>query len=131
MIFKVLTLFSCICLVGCGLFNPTTSTHDEGDEESGQQFSKNATYDMTRNGARLILNFDSPSSSFVGAVENTTSGTLSRVRVEVHLSNGTELGPTEPMDLNAGETIDVTLDASGENFETWSAHPEVGGGGSA
>jgi hypothetical protein len=49
------------------------------------------------------------------------------VRVEVHLSNGVELGPTTPQNLAAGEAIEVTLVATDESFETWSAHPEVGG----
>ena len=45
---------------------------------------------------RLILHYDAASNSFKGTVENTTSGVLDRVRIEVHLSNGTELGPTTP-----------------------------------
>ena len=49
---------------------------------------------MVRNGARLILSYDAASNSFKGTVENTTSNVLTRVRVEVHLSNGAELGPT-------------------------------------
>ena len=31
------------------------------------------------------------------SVENTTEATLKQVRVEVHLSNGTELGPMPPL----------------------------------
>ena len=60
---------------------------------------------------------------------NTTKATLKRVRVEVHLSNGVELGPTTPMDLAPGQSIDVSLPATGQNFATWGAHPEVGSGG--
>ena len=51
------------------------------------------------------------------------------VRVEVHLSNGTELGPTTPGDLAPGEMIPVNLQATDEPFTGWTAHPEVGGGG--
>lgn len=110
----------------CG--SSTTTGHDEGDEESGQQFTRDQTYDKIRNGARLILSYDPQANAFTGTVENTTSQTLSRVRVEVHLSNGKELGPTKPQDLKPGEKMNVTLTAQGENFNKWSAHPEVGGG---
>ena len=99
---------------------------EQGQEQSAVQFSKSDTYDHTRNGARLILTFDRKANEFVGTVENTTDDTLSRVRVEVHLSNGTELGPTTPTDLDPGEAMDITLTATEEAFGTWSAHPEVG-----
>ena len=98
----------------------------EGGEESGTQYGLDDTYDQVRAGARLIISYDRSRNTFVGTVENTTSGTLERVRVEVHLSNGIELGPTTPVDLAPGETAGVALEASGEPFETWSAHPEVG-----
>ena len=126
MLFRVLTIIAIISLmIGCDQTNRTT-THDEGDEESGQQFTKSETYDMTRRGARLILNFDPMTNLFNGTVENTTNTTLNRVRVEIHLSNGTELGPTKPTDIPAGKKIDIILDAAGEAFDTFSAHPEVG-----
>ena len=48
------------------------------------------------------------------------------VRVKFHLSNGIELGPTEPKDLEPGKTMKVSLAAMDEEFETWGAHPEVG-----
>ena len=67
---------------------------DDGDEESNVELTLNDQYDKVRNGARLILNYDAQSNSFKGTVENTTNETLKRVRVEVHLSNGKELGPT-------------------------------------
>ena len=104
----------------------------EGDgEESAQQYGLTDTYDVVRRGARLILSYDTEANAFIGTVENTTSETLPRVRIEVHLSNGIELGPTPSLDLPPGEISDVRLDASQEPFETWSAHPEVGGGDSA
>ena len=99
--------------------------HD-GEEENGTELGKNETYDEVKNGIRLILSYDSQTSSFVGTIENTTNNTISNVRVEVHLSNGVELGPTTPVDLAPGETQDVTLSAVGEDFEKWSAHAEVG-----
>ena len=58
-------------------------------------------------------------------VENTTEGTLCAIRVEVHLSTGTELGPTASVDLAAGQTTPVTLPTEGEAFESFTAHPEL------
>ena len=49
-------------------------------------------------------------------MENTTDSTLRRVRIEVHLSTGIELGPTTPMDMAPGQVIDVDLAASGDAF---------------
>jgi len=106
-------------------------SHAEGDgegEESGQQFAKNETYDNVRNGARLILNYDPNTNTFAGTVENTTNQTLSQVRVEVHLSNGIELGPTTPTHLAPGQKVNVELSAAGQDFNKWSAHPEIGSG---
>ena len=102
------------------------SGEDGGEEESGTQFALNETYDKVRAGARLILQYDSTANAFVGTVENTTETTLTRVRVEVHLSNGIELGPTTPVNLAPGQIADITLPASSQPFTSWSAHPEVG-----
>jgi len=99
---------------------------DAEGEESGTELALNDTYDTVRNGARLILAYDAQSNSFNGTVENTTENTLERVRVEVHLSNGTELGPTAPGDLKPGEKRNITLKATSTGFDGWSAHPEVG-----
>ena len=100
----------------------------DADEESGTQLTLSEIYDHVRNGARLILAYEVQSDSFKGTVENTTSETLKQVRVEVHLSNGKELGPTAPTDLAPGEKIEVLLIAMGTDFESWNAHPEVGEG---
>lgn len=100
--------------------------HQQEGEESAEQLGKADTYDHTRDGARLILTYSEADNAFSGAVENTTDATLARVRIEVHLSNGIELGPTTPGDLAPGESRAITLAASDEPFETWNAHPEVG-----
>ena len=100
--------------------------HGEEGEESGTQLALNEIYDESRNGARLLLAYDQANNAFRGAVVNTTDKTLERVRVEVHLSNGRELGPTTPADLAPGEKREVTLVATSKDFEGWSAHPEVG-----
>ncbi len=102
------------------------SESGESDEESGTQIALSEIVYEVRAGARLVLSYDSDADAFVGTVENTTGATLSRVRVEVHLSNGTELGPTTPIDLAPGQIVDVTLPATSEPFTSWSAHPEVG-----
>jgi ribosomal protein L19 len=98
----------------------------EKGEESGTQYSIKQKYDQVRNGARLILSYDKKSNSFKGVVINTTKKTLERVRVEVHLSNGTELGPTKPGNLKPGQKRNITLKATKKPFERWNAHPEVG-----
>ena len=103
----------------------TEGENDGEGEESGTRLALDEIYDTVRNGARLILRYDSASNSFVGTVENTTDNILRRVRVEVHLSNGTELGPTTPVDLAPGEVIDVTVSAAGEEFTGWTPHAEV------
>ncbi len=110
--------------------NQDSGSATESQEESGTELALNESYDQVRNGARLILAYDAQSNSFNGIVENTTVNTLKQVRVEVHLSNGVELGPTRPTDLNPGESIDVTLTAKSNGFDGWTAHPEVGEGGS-
>ena len=102
--------------------------HGDQGEESAAELALNESYDDIRHGARLILAYDAQSNSFNGTVENTTDETLERVRVEVHLSNGRELGPTTPADLDPGEKREVKLSATSSNFDGWSAHPEVGSG---
>ena len=101
-------------------------SESEGDEESGTQFALSDTFDEVRAGARLILSYDAPANAFIGTVENTTGATLSQVRVEVHLSNEVELGPTTPVDLAPGQVVEITLLATNQPFTSWSAHPEVG-----
>ena len=106
----------------------------EGGGESGSEEANAAnlapdeTFDAVRGGARLILNYDAAGNAFRGTVENTTSNTLGNVRIEVHLSNGTELGPTTPVALAPGQTMDVNLPSTTASFTGWIAHAEVGSG---
>ncbi len=109
----------------------------EGDSEgaaSGEegsaanQLAPDETFDMVRSGVRLIMNYDANTNSFKGTVENTTSGVLTRVRIEVHLSNGTELGPTPPVNMAPGQTVAIDLPSTAAPFTGWVAHAEVGGG---
>ena len=103
-----------------------------GSEEGGSGLALDETFDMVRAGARLIMSYDAHSNAFFGTVVNTTSADLTRVRIEVHLSNGIELGPTTPVDLAAGAAMNVILPASAQPFDGWTPHAEVGaseGGG--
>ena len=95
-------------------------------EESGTQFGLDDVYDDVRKGAHLKLAYDVENNIFKGSVENTSDEVLEKVRVEVHLSNGIELGPTTAVDLKPGEKVDVELKASKKEFKTWSTHAEVG-----
>ena len=111
---------------GCSVTDKVTVS-DEG-EESNTELTLNEQYDKVRNGARLILIYDAQTNSFKGTVENTTNETLKQVRVEVHLSNGKELGPTPSGDLAPGEIRAIELVATSTGFTGWTAHPEVGEG---
>ena len=102
------------------------SESEEGGEESGVQFGPNEVFNQIRAGARLVLSYDGTANAFTGTVQNITDVTLTRVRVEVHLSNGIELGPTTPVDLGPSQIAEIVLPASAEPFASWSAHPEVG-----
>ena len=132
-------LLGTLSLVGCVVTEHADGEHgaegaahehagevEGGGEESGNMLSLDETFDVVRLGARLILEYSSEDSAFVGTVQNTTDATLSQVRVEVHLSNGVELGPTEPQDLEPGQIVDVILSAGDQQFDGWSPHAEVG-----
>lgn len=99
----------------------------ERGEEGGAYLPKTAKQDkLFANGARLVLQFNPNTQVFVGSVTNTTGKTLSQVRVEVHLDDGTELGPTRRIDVAPGRTIPVELGAFGNSFAYWVSHPEAG-----
>jgi len=108
--------------------SPGGATEAMEGEESGKLLAKGDAFDQERAGTRLTLSYDAGANAFAGTVENVSGAALSQVRVEVHLSNGMELGPTPPVDLRPGAKADVRLAAPAEAFETWSAHAEVGGG---
>ena len=103
--------------------------HGSSGEESGATLTLTDTFDAIRNGVRLVMSYDAASQSFIGVVENTTAQTIQAVRVEIHLSNGIELGPTIPGDLNPYETRQVELSAaSATGFDGWTPHAESGSG---
>ncbi|MCY3693459.1 MAG: hypothetical protein OXI54_07735 [Chloroflexota bacterium] len=125
-------LIGCASDTGAGEGRDSTAAVSQGshgaEEDSANLLPTDATFDAVRAGARLILNYDPASNSFQGAVENITNNTLTNVRVEVHLTNGTELGPTTPVDLAPGQAQPVNLPATTAFFTGWVAHAEVGGG---
>jgi hypothetical protein len=141
----LMTLLS-MTIFGCGSGQKENSekkstkqetTHDEHSghvhdgsegEESGIKLAINDVYDEVRKGTHLQLSFDIEASAFVGTVENVSDQMLDRVRVDVHLSNGTELGPTTQIDLKPGEIREINLNAGDNSFETWSTHAKVGSG---
>ena len=98
------------------------------EEASGANLAPDETFEAVRRGARLVLNYDGASNAFTGTVKNTTAGILGNVRIEVHLSNGTELGPTTPVDLAPGQVMDINLPSTTAAFTGWIAHAEVGSG---
>lgn len=128
-------------IIGCSGTDETSDDTEEhlattnpvaagaSDEESAVQLALTDIYDNIRAGAHLIMAYDAATTSFKGTVKNTTGAILPQVRVEVHLSNGVELGPTPPIDLAPGQQIPIELMAEGPSFDKWTAHPEVGGSG--
>ena len=115
---------------GIGSESGSESAGPGGEEgDFANMLALDETHDAVRSGARLILAYDAASNSFRGTVENTTGGVLDRVRVEVHLSNGVELGPTTPADLPPDKVMEVNLPATSASFTGWTSHVEVGGEG--
>lgn len=107
----------------------SAEAHGEGEgEESGTQLTLDQVYDEVRKGTHLVLAYNEESNSFTGTVENVSDSLLDRVRVEVHLSNGMELGPTTQVDLQPGEKRLVLLEPESHDFTSWSTHAEVGSG---
>lgn len=99
----------------------------EGGEEGGSYLAKMTKQnELFANGARLVLQFNPNTQVFVGSVTNTTAKTLSQVRVEIHLDNGRELGPTKRIDVGPGQTIPVELGTFGNEFSSWVSHAEAG-----
>ena len=113
---------ACLVLLGCN--GSPTEPSEAG--ESGTQYQIGDTARETRAGVELVMSYDTGTETFRGTVTNTTSAAVADVRVEIHLSNGVELGPTPRVTLAPGESRAVTLDARGQQFTTWSVHVELG-----
>ena len=130
---KFLFVVCTVAFLSFGVFGCSGSpTEPSGEEhgpeggggesgESGTRYMLSETATEVRSGVDLIVDYDSTREVFSGTVRNTTSATVTQVRVEIHLSNGVELGPTPRVDLPAGETHSVELDARGQTFSWLSA----------
>ena len=107
-------------------------THDHDHPAGGHthvhELAPTATYDVVRDGIRLILAYDADTGFFKGSVENTTEGALYHVKLHVHLVAGDEVPPFDVGDLTAGEKRDVELKATSTDFDGWSVQLEVGHG---
>lgn len=100
----------------------------EGDEsgEPGILYGIAETARQSRAGVDLVIRYDEAAASFAGTVTNTTGAPVADVRVEIHLSNGVELGPTPLLTLKPRQQSPVVLDARGRNFAAWQVHIEIG-----
>jgi uncharacterized membrane protein len=96
------------------------------NEEDGTQLQKNETYNVTKKGIQLVLKFDENSNAFKGYMQNKSNKVIERARVEIHLSNGKELGPTKPINLKPNQKQELTIKATQKAFSTWITHAEVG-----
>ena len=54
------------------------------------------TWNMARNGARLVLRYDAANQRVRGTLTNRTGATIPRARVEFHLAGAAELEPKTP-----------------------------------
>ena len=108
----------------------------EAGNESGMRWNIDETADEIVNGIRLILSYNTSTSTFVGTVENVNTTIAPQVRVEVHVEDAAtnssqEFGPTTPGDLAPGQIRNVSLQIpSGTTFTQFTMHPEVGNSGS-
>ncbi len=110
-----------VASAGCG-----NSSTEPG--ESGTQYQLSETARERRSGVDLVLRYDQPNETFTGTLTNTTGAPVADVRIEIHLSNGVELGPTPRIVIGAGESSPVELDARGQSFTAFSVHIEIGPG---
>lgn len=116
---RIINLLALALLAACSSTEPG---------EGGERWDKDEVATVTRSGVKLVIRYYSADEEFRGAMTNTTNSSVSGARVEIHLSNGKELGPTPRTTLAAGESKDVTLDAAGQQFSWFSVHIELGGG---
>jgi len=118
---RIITLLALALLAACSSTEPG---------EGGRRWDKDEEATVTRSGVKLVIRYHSSDEEFRGTMTNTTDSPVSDARVEIHLSNGKELGPTPGTGVAGGENTDVTLDAAGQDFSWFSVHIELGGGDS-
>ena len=103
----------------------------EGSDEGGEEASPSIPIDQEASGNFNLLDYtigyDPATKAFRGVVENRTGQTVCAVRVEAHVAmNGRviEFGPTPGVDLAAGETLDLVLEADLISPDAYAVHPE-------
>ncbi|WP_143592006.1 hypothetical protein [Tenacibaculum holothuriorum] len=96
------------------------------NEEDDTLLQKNETFNQTKKGVQLVLKFDEKSNTFKGFMQNKYNKPIKRARVEIHLSNGKELGPTKPITLQPNQKHELVIKSTKKGFTTWSTHAEVG-----
>lgn len=115
-----------LVLLVSGLLVACDDAADGGPPDESRRFTATETWDEVVDGAHWTLSYDPSKDVFVGTVENTTQDMLEAVRLEVFLSGGEKLGPSEPQDVEAGESASVSIEVVGEPFEWWAPHPRSG-----
>lgn len=103
-----------------------SAEHERGEEGKSRIPKLEKHVKTYKNGAHLTLQYNPATEAFVGRVQNTLKVPLTQIRVEIHLSNGLELGPTKRTDLQPGATLPVELSALDQKFTYWVTHPEAG-----
>ena len=103
----------------------------EGSDEGGEEASPSIPIDQVASGNFNLLDYtigyDPATKAFRGVVENRTGQTVCAVRVEAHVAtNGRviEFGPTPGVDLAAGESLDLVLEADLISPDAYAVHPE-------
>lgn len=87
--------------------------------ESANQLKIDEVFEQEIDGLFLIVGYHAPSNSFVWLAENKSNRVISRIGVEIYLSNAVELGPTKPFDLQPGESRDFSMPAYNKYFKEW------------
>ena len=91
---------------------------------------KDGQFEYARDGVVAFMQYIPEHNVFHGRVGNGSDESLLYVRVKVHLSNGIELGPSKPAHLVPDQSTSVWLETTDEEFDSWSAHIEIGQRGS-
>ena len=102
------------------------SEQGPGSEVAGDMIPKDADYEVAWNGMQIGIGYVSNLGGFGGVVHNVSDESLLNVRVKVRLSNGIELGPTDPVHLAPDQFEGVGLKVTDDAFDSWSARIEVG-----
>lgn len=123
----------------CSSAPPAVAAGGEGAEggsgesgtESGAEASPpipiNQPFSGTFQNQLFDFAYDATTDAFRGTVHNPTAGFICESRTEIHTGVGTqviELGPTIPVNLAPGETLNVVMSPGGLVLDTYSLHPE-------